>query len=236
MNRDNRKVHDDFYEASYKVIMLGDSGVGKSNVLLRFTKGGFVPDSKPTVGVEFAAKTVQMENNKLVKAQVWDTAGQERYRLIASSYYRRAVGALLVYDVTDRRSFEHIVKWLREVEQFADEDCLVMLVGNKIDLDDKRAVQLMDGREFALKNKIAFIETSALDDIGIDAAFQHLLQAIYNLQENKKRLAAERGEVLADDTGFNLEDAPSMDGTSVEGGSGGAESGKKSEKKCCIIC
>lgn len=183
------KKNDHLYDASYKVILLGDSGVGKTNVLCRFAKGGFIPHSKPTVGVEFASKTVQVENNKLVRAQIWDTAGQERYRLIASSYYRRAVGALLVYDITNRKSFENLLKWLREVEEIADEDCLVMLVGNKIDLQrQQRAVSLQDGREFAMKHKVAFIETSAKEGVGVDAAFQHLLQAIYNLQTNKQRM------------------------------------------------
>jgi small GTP-binding protein len=185
-NSDN---NEHMYDASYKVILLGDSGVGKSNLLARFTKGVFLPHTKPTVGVEFASKTVQMENNKLVRAQIWDTAGQERYRLIASSYYRRALGALLVYDVTNRNSFDNLLKWLREVEEVADEDCLVMLVGNKIDLHRQtRAVSLQDGRDFAMRHKVAFIETSAKDDIGVDASFQHLLQAIYNLQGNKQRM------------------------------------------------
>lgn len=180
------------YDASYKVILLGDSGVGKSNLLSRFTKGLFHTHSKPTVGVEFASKTLKMDNHKLVRAQIWDTAGQERYRLIASSYYRRALGALLVYDVTSKTSFENIPKWLREVEDTADEDCLVMLVGNKIDLSKggRRAVTLADGRDFAMKNKIAFIETSAKENTGVDAAFHHLLQAIYNLQGNKQQRMA----------------------------------------------
>ena len=95
----------------FKIVLLGDSGVGKSNLVFRFTKNEFNKDSKSTIGVEFATKTVQIDDNKLVKAQIWDTAGQERYRSIASSYYRGAVGALLVYDVTDRNSFNHVPMW-----------------------------------------------------------------------------------------------------------------------------
>lgn len=96
------------YDFIFKIVLLGDSGVGKSNLVFRFTKNEFNKDSKSTIGVEFATKTVQIEDDKLVKAQIWDTAGQERYRSIASSYYRGAVGALLVYDVTDRNSFNHV--------------------------------------------------------------------------------------------------------------------------------
>jgi Ras-related protein Rab-11A len=116
----------------FKIVLLGDSGVGKSNLVFRFTKNEFNKDSKSTIGVEFATKTVQIEDNKLVKAQIWDTAGQERYRSIASSYYRGAVGALLVYDVTDRNSFNHVPMWLKEVEENAEKDCLIMLVGNMV--------------------------------------------------------------------------------------------------------
>jgi Ras-related protein Rab-11A len=108
------------FQFIFKIVLLGDSGVGKSNLVFRFTKNEFNKDSKSTIGVEFATKTVQIDDNKLVKAQIWDTAGQERYRSIASSYYRGAVGALLVYDVTDRNSFNHVPMWLKEVEVRGD--------------------------------------------------------------------------------------------------------------------
>lgn len=170
----------------FKIVLLGDSGVGKSNLVFRFTKNEFNKDSKSTIGVEFATKTVQIEDNKLVKAQIWDTAGQERYRSIASSYYRGAVGALLVYDVTDRNSFNHVPMWLKEVEENAEKDCLIMLVGNKMDLNDQRTVFVRDGRSFARKNGLAFIETSALDATGVDTAFQRILQEIYKTQTKKQ--------------------------------------------------
>ncbi len=165
---------------------MGDSGVGKSNLVFRFTKNEFNKDSKSTIGVEFATKTVRIDDNKLVKAQIWDTAGQERYRSIASSYYRGAVGALLVYDITDRNSFNHVPMWLKEVEESAEKDCLIMLVGNKTDLEDQRTVFVRDGRSFARKNGLAFIETSAKDATGVDTAFQRILQEIYKTQTRKQ--------------------------------------------------
>jgi len=174
------------YDFIFKIVLLGDSGVGKSNLVFRFTKNEFNKDSKSTIGVEFATKTVQIEDDKLVKAQIWDTAGQERYRSIASSYYRGAVGALLVYDVTDRNSFNHVPMWLKEVEENAEKDCLIMLVGNKMDLHEKRTVFIRDGRGFARKNGLAFIETSALDATGVDTAFQRILQEIYKTQTKKQ--------------------------------------------------
>jgi len=154
------------YDFIFKIVLLGDSGVGKSQLVNRFTKNEFNADSKATIGVEFATRTVRIEDKKLVKAQIWDTAGQERYRSLASSYYRGAVGALLCYDITDKSTFNNIPVWLKEVEDNAEKDCLIMLVGNKMDLDDRRAVQVRDGRSFARKNGLAFIETSALDAAG----------------------------------------------------------------------
>lgn len=182
------------YDFIFKIVLLGDSGVGKSNLVFRFTKNEFNKDSKSTIGVEFATKTVQIEDDKLVKAQIWDTAGQERYRSIASSYYRGAVGALLVYDVTDRNSFNHVPMWLKEVEENAEMDCLIMLVGNKMDLHEQRTVFVRDGRSFARKNGLAFIETSALDATGVDTAFQRILQEIYKTQA-KKQLKSQAGGV-----------------------------------------
>lgn len=176
----------------FKIVLLGDSGVGKSNLVFRFTKNEFNKDSKSTIGVEFATKTVRIDDNKLVKAQIWDTAGQERYRSIASSYYRGAVGALLVYDITDRNSFNHVPMWLKEVEESAEKDCLIMLVGNKTDLEDQRTVFVRDGRSFARKNGLAFIETSAKDATGVDTAFQRILQEIYKTQ-TRKQLKTEGG-------------------------------------------
>jgi len=181
-----RTMDSESYDFIFKIVLLGDSGVGKSNLVFRFTKNEFNKDSKSTIGVEFATKTVQIEDNKLVKAQIWDTAGQERYRSIASSYYRGAVGALLVYDVTDRNSFNHVPMWLKEVEENAEKDCLIMLVGNKTDLNDQRTVFVRDGRAFARKNGLAFIETSALDSTGVDTAFQRILQEIYKTQTKKQ--------------------------------------------------
>lgn len=178
----------DLYDFIFKIVLLGDSGVGKSQLVNRFTNSEFNPDSKATIGVEFATRTVRIDDKKLVKAQIWDTAGQERYRSLASSYYRGAVGALLCYDITDMSTFNNIPLWLKEVEDNAGKDCLIMLVGNKMDLEDRRAVQVRDGRSFARKNGLAFIETSALDATGVDTAFLRILQEIYKQQVNQKSL------------------------------------------------
>merc|ERR1719158_1486425 len=128
------------YDYLFKVVLIGDSGVGKSNLLTRFTRDEFKSDSKSTIGVEFATQTIQVDK-KNIKAQIWDTAGQERYRAITSAYYRGAVGALLVYDITREVSFEDVKSiWLQELRTHADEKIVIMLVGNKSDLRHLRHV------------------------------------------------------------------------------------------------
>ena len=174
------------YDYLFKVVLIGDSGVGKSNLLSRFTRNEFSLDSKSTIGVEFATKSIQAEG-KTIKAQIWDTAGQERYRAITSAYYRGAVGALLVYDLTKHGTFENVDRWLRELRDHAEANIVVMLVGNKSDLKTQRAVRDSEAMAFAEQHNLAFIETSALDASGVDVAFQNILTEIYRLM-NKKQM------------------------------------------------
>ena len=130
------------------VVLIGDSGVGKSNLLSRFTRNEFNLDSKSTIGVEFATRSISVDG-KTIKAQIWDTAGQERYRAITSAYYRGAVGALLVYDISKHQTYENVTRWLKELRDHADANIVIMLVGNKSDLRHLRAVPTEDAKEFA---------------------------------------------------------------------------------------
>ena len=130
------------------VVLIGDSGVGKSNLLSRFTRNEFNLDSKSTIGVEFATRSIQVDS-KTIKAQIWDTAGQERYRAITSAYYRGAVGALLVYDISKHQTYENVQRWLRELRDHADANIVIMLVGNKSDLRHLRAVPTEEAKQFA---------------------------------------------------------------------------------------
>ncbi|XP_074574900.1 ras-related protein Rab2BV-like [Curcuma longa] len=177
------------YDYLFKIVLIGDSGVGKSNILSRFTRNEFALDSKSTIGVEFATKTLQIEG-RTVKAQIWDTAGQERYRAITSAYYRGAVGALLVYDITKKQTFDNVQRWLRELRDHADSNIVVMMAGNKSDLTHLRAVSESEGQEFAEKEGLSFLETSALGSQNIEKAFQVVLTEIYHII-NKKALAAQ---------------------------------------------
>jgi small GTP-binding protein domain len=172
------------YDYLFKIVLIGDSAVGKSNLLSRFAKNEFSLETKPTLGVEFACRTI-VADNKLIKAQIWDTAGQERYKAITSAYYRGAVGALLVYDITRMASFESVGRWLSELKDHASQDLVVMLVGNKTDLHNLRAVSTQMAKEFADAHKIHFTETSALDNKNVESSFQQLIDNIYQVLQKK---------------------------------------------------
>ncbi|KAF8402995.1 hypothetical protein HHK36_011089 [Tetracentron sinense] len=207
------------YDYLFKIVLIGDSGVGKSNILSRFTRNEFCLESKSTIGVEFATRTLQVDG-KTVKAQIWDTAGQERYRAITSAYYRGAVGAFLVYDITKRQTFENVQRWLRELRDHADSNIVIMMAGNKSDLNHLRAVPEEDGQILAEKEGLSFLETSALEALNIEKAFQTILTEIYHIVK-KKALAAQEA---ASTTGL-----PGQ-GTTI---SVGGVSGNTNKKNCC---
>ncbi|KAJ8589170.1 GTPase [Rhizopogon salebrosus TDB-379] len=172
------------YDFLFKVVLIGDSGVGKSNLLSRFTRNEFNLESKSTIGVEFATRSINVDS-KTVKAQIWDTAGQERYRAITSAYYRGAVGALLVYDIAKHATYVNVMRWLKELRDHADSNIVIMLVGNKSDLKHLRAVPTEEAKSFAAENELSFIETSALDASNVESAFQTILTDIYRIVSTK---------------------------------------------------
>jgi small GTP-binding protein len=215
-------TREDEYDYLFKVVLIGDSGVGKSNLLSRFTRNEFNLESKSTIGVEFATRSIVVDG-KRIKAQIWDTAGQERYRAITSAYYRGAVGALLVYDIAKHLTYENVERWLRELRDHADDNIVIMLVGNKSDLRHLRAVPMDEAKAFAEKNSLAFIETSALDSTNVDAAFQHILTAIYKIVSRK--LVADHADA---DTSL-----PSYGGQRVTLPSSTAVTEKTNKSSCC---
>ncbi|KAJ5045026.1 Rab GTPase ypt31 [Penicillium rubens] len=184
-------------EADRGVVLIGDSGVGKSNLLSRFTRNEFNLDSKSTIGVEFATRSIQVDS-KTIKAQIWDTAGQERYRAITSAYYRGAVGALLVYDISKHQTYENVNRWLKELRDHADSNIVIMLVGNKSDLRHLRAVPTEEAKQFASENNLSFIETSALDASNVELAFQNILTEIYRIVSSKALDNGEGGQQVLD--------------------------------------
>lgn len=186
---------DDEYDYLFKVVLIGDSGVGKSNLLSRFTRNEFNLESKSTIGVEFATRSIEVDA-KTIKAQIWDTAGQERYRAITSAYYRGAVGALLVYDIAKHLTYENVERWLRELRDHADQNIVIMLVGNKSDLRHLRAVPTDEAKGFAERNGLSFIETSALDSTNVETAFQNILTEIYRIVSQKQIRDPPEGSVI----------------------------------------
>ncbi|KAI7818782.1 rab11 protein [Gamsiella multidivaricata] len=201
-------AQNDAYDFLFKIVLIGDSGVGKSNLLSRFTRGDFNLESKSTIGVDFGARTVQVEDGKMIKAQIWDTAGQERYRAITSAYYRGAVGALLLYDITQHGTYESVSRWLSEVREHADSNIIVMLVGNKSDLRHLRSIHTEEAKTFAEENGLMFIETSALDATNVDMAFTRLLTEIYKVVTNHMPKEGGKDELKAGGASISITPTP----------------------------
>eukprot|EP01128_Nolandella_sp_AFSM9_P000383 TRINITY_DN10542_c0_g1_i1.p1 TRINITY_DN10542_c0_g1~~TRINITY_DN10542_c0_g1_i1.p1 ORF type:complete len:233 (-),score=55.57 TRINITY_DN10542_c0_g1_i1:235-846(-) len=159
------------------MIVIGDTAVGKSCLLMQFSDGKFSPVHDLTIGVEFGAKKITVDG-KTISLQIWDTAGQESFRSITRSYYRGAAGALLVYDITRRETFHHLSSWLEDARKHANENMVIMLIGNKSDLD-RRRVSTEEGEQFARENGLIFLETSAKTAANVEEAFVHSAQLIY---------------------------------------------------------
>ncbi|GAQ88998.1 Rab family GTPase [Klebsormidium nitens] len=193
----------------FKLLLIGDAGVGKSCILLRFADDTFRESYMSTIGMDFRIRTLHMENDEVVKLQIWDTAGQERFRTITSPYYRGANGIIVVYAVNDQTSFEHVSKWLGDMEKFAPEEAVRLLIGNKCDLEIERQVTTEEGEELAASLGVPFIETSAKDSTNIEEAFVCIAKAI---QEKQTLMAPAR----------------SRDAVSIT-----AVTGKKAKGGCC---
>ncbi|XP_072840142.2 ras-related protein Rab-25 [Pogona vitticeps] len=177
---------EDDYNFVFKVVLIGESGVGKTNLLSRFTRNEFNHDSRTTIGVEFSTRTI-LVGDALVKAQIWDTAGLERYRAITSAYYRGAVGALLVFDITKHQTYDVVERWLKELYDHAEATIVVMLVGNKTDLAHSREVPTEEAKMYAENNGLLFLETSALDSTNVELAFETILRDIFNKVQKQKQ-------------------------------------------------
>ena len=186
------------YDHLFKVLLIGDSGVGKSCILLRFCDGSFNPNQQSTIGVDFKVKTIVC-SNKTCKMTLWDTAGQERFRTLTSSYYRGAQGIVLVYDVTNRDSFDYLPQWLKEVDVYSPnggKDVVKILVGNKIDLED-RVVSRKEGEAWARSKGMMYLECSAATSEGITQTFDELCAKVL---QNDRLLVGTRPRTKANNT------------------------------------
>ena len=207
------------YDMIFKIVLIGDTSVGKTNILSKYLSNEFDPDSKATVGVEFGTKNFKIENN-IVKVQIWDTAGQERYRSITNAYYKGAKGSLLVYDITNPKSFENLDKWLSDLKTNGDEKISIVLLGNKSDLESERKITLEQGKEKAEFYKLAFMETSALNGNNIEKAFNELITDVY---KNHHDLFEKQAKVEINDKVIDLENVDEN------------TENKENEKKLCCF-
>ena len=169
----------------FKILLLGDSGVGKSCIILRYIEDTFSVNLMNSIGVDFKLKNIEIDNKK-IKLQIWDTAGQERFRTITTSYYKGAHAIVIVFDITDKDSFEHVNVWMQDIDKFAKAGGMRILVGNKCDLEHQRAVTKDQGNEMALKYGIKYIETSAKDTINIEELFVNTAKTLMNKQQSNK--------------------------------------------------
>jgi len=181
------------YAYLFKYIIIGDTGVGKSCLLLQFTDKRFQQVHDLTIGVEFGARMITIDG-KQIKLQIWDTAGQESFRSITRSYYRGAAGALLVYDITRRDTFNHLTSWLDDARQHANSNMTIMLIGNKCDLEQRRAVTFEEGQQFANEHGLVFLETSAKTAANVEEAFINTARKIYEKIQQVR--AASRAVVI----------------------------------------
>jgi Ras-related protein Rab-1A len=189
------------YDYLFKLVLIGDSGVGKSCLLLRFADDAFTESFISTIGVDFRFRTVKI-GDKTVKLQIWDTAGQERFRTITSAYYRGADGIIMVYDVTHRESFDHVREWLKEVDRYASPDTCKLLIGNKSDRTDK-VVSDNEGSALGKELNMPFLETSARTSENVEAAFIRMAEQLIKLraaqkdEEDKSKVALKPGQASA---------------------------------------
>jgi len=174
------------YDYLFKLLLIGDSGVGKTCILFRFSEDAFNTSFISTIGIDFKIRTIELEDKK-IKLQIWDTAGQERFRTITTAYYRGAMGIMLVYDVTNEKSFDNIKNWIRNIEEHANTDVEKMILGNKCDISDRRQVPKERGDQLAIEYNIKFMETSAKSSYNIEEAFINLARDIKTKMEQKMK-------------------------------------------------
>jgi len=202
IQRNNVMSDKSSFDHLIKLLLIGDSGVGKSCLLLRFSDDSFTSSFITTVGIDFKVKTINLDG-KRIKLQIWDTAGQERFRTITTSYYRGAMGVMLVYDVTDEKTFNNIRNWMSNIEKHASEQVIKMILGNKCDMEDKRVIEAERGKALADEYGVEFFETSAKDATNVELAFMTMVQDV-------KKKIIDKSEATPQPTVVNVDNGNSQ--------------------------
>ena len=210
------------YDLLYKIVIIGDTNVGKSNILSRYLTNEFTSNTKSTVGVELGIKFLKIKNTS-TKIQIWDTAGQERYQAITSSYFRGSDGCFIVYDITNETSFNNIEKWFDKIHEENDKEIPVIIVGNKCDLENERKIPTEKAKEKAQNLKCAFYETSALKAINIEQIFEELVNTIYDKTGGNKSDDDIHIEIVNENKG----------GVNINSENNNEENSDKNKNGCC---
>ena len=171
----------------YKVLLLGDSTVGKTCVLLKYTDKIFQDTHMMTIGLDYRLKTMKLQNGQDVKLQIWDTAGQDRFRSITKNYYKGSNGIILIYDVTSLKTFENVKSWVSQIHEEISDKVVIYLVGNKVDMEEERKVTTEEGQKLAEELGVPFIETSAKSGLNIDEIFNDIVERIHKAFGNIKK-------------------------------------------------
>ena len=221
-------MSDEEYDEIFKVVLIGDSGVGKTNILSRYVRDEFSIETKSTVGVEFGSKIVKV-SNQTIKVQIWDTAGQERYKAITTAYYKGAKGAFVVYDISKKDSFTNVDKWIGELKTHGDAEVCVLLVGNKCDLEEQRQVTTEEAAKKSEVYDIGFCETSAMQAVNIEKVFSIMIEEIAK-KVIKKEEGKQSEEIGNNAKNINLNEVKEKEEKEKE-----ENKGKKKKKKCCKV-
>jgi len=222
-------MNEENFDILYKIVIIGDSGVGKSNILSRYVRDEFSIDTKATVGVEFGSKILTL-NNQQIKIQIWDTAGQEKYKSVSSIYYKGAKGALLVYDISRKETFNNINRWINEIKNNSDENINILLIGNKCDLEEARQISQEEAFQKAKEINAGFLEVSALQAVNIEKAFMYLIQQIHSKNYNK---LDERKNTLKENNNDYIIINSGVENSDDEKNNGKKKKKKKKKKRKC---
>ena len=195
---DEEEAEDDYN--LYKILLLGDTSVGKSCLLLRFCDNSFQEAHLTTIGLDFRLKTINLKDDRKVKIQIWDTAGEDRFRSITRNYYKGAKGILLIFDVTDKETFTHVRDWIERIHEESPEGITICLVGNKIDMNESRVISNEEGKKIADEFKIPYFETSAKSNIGVEEVFTYLVKEVDTIYMNEHKEEVGRKTVLKQKT------------------------------------